>query len=85
MQNPCRINIRKSFTFRVGLQKLHVLKPGTWNTLEHVKRKKETSRIVFLRMDVFSFFLSLFCTWCVDFTYFFNVKKPASEAKTFPN
>ena len=56
MQNPCRINIRKSFKFHVGLQKLHVLKPGTWKTLENVKEKKETDRIVFLRMDVFSFF-----------------------------
>ena len=56
MQNPCRINIRKSFKFHVGLQKLHVLKPGTWKTLENVKENKETDRIVFLRMDVFSFF-----------------------------
>ena len=27
--------------------------------IEHVKRKKETNRIVFLRMDVFSFFFFL--------------------------
>ena len=74
MQNPCRINIRKRFTFHVGLQKLHVLKPGTWNTLNTSKEKKKPIELFFFGWMYFPFFLSLFCTWCVDFTYFFNVK-----------
>ena len=73
MQNPCRINIRKSFKFHVGLQKLHVLKPGTWKTLENVKEKKNRQNSFSSDGCIFLFF-SLFCTWCVDFTNFFNVK-----------
>ena len=59
MQNPCRINIRKSFKFHVGLQKLHVLKPGTWKTLENVKEKKKPIEQFFFGWMYFPFFLSL--------------------------